>query len=89
MNVEELGDRLFVDPVQSQASAAHPTREMRDAGNVARNCVRGVPALGQVQLERFNVRADRPVSKPVDVLAQRTVNDAHGGLQKWDHQCNW
>ena len=85
--VEELGDRPFVDPVQPQASAACPACEMRDAGQVGSAGGYGVPALREVPLECMHVRADRPVGDPVDANAAGTVNDAHGGLQKWAHQC--
>ena len=87
VTVEELGDRPFVDPVQPQASAARPTREMENAGDIAGERARGVPAFGQVLLERINVRTDRPVREPVDVDAAGTARNAHGGLQKWGHQC--
>lgn len=49
------------------ASAAQPTREMRDAGNIVCDRVFSVPAFGQVLLERINVWPSRPISKTIDV----------------------
>jgi hypothetical protein len=84
--VEELGDGRFVDPVQPKTLAAHPPRKVRDAVHVTGDGVRRVPAVGQVPLER-NVRPELPISKPVEVVATRTMNCAHGGLLKWDRHC--
>ena len=85
--VKEDGDRDFVDPGQRQPPGADPVREVRHLSDVARNGVRGVPALGQVTLERGGVGPDRTGGEPVNLNDARVLSGIHGDLQKWDHQC--
>ncbi|HOY34841.1 MAG TPA: hypothetical protein PLG32_06850 [Piscinibacter sp.] len=65
--VKEDGDRDFVDPGQRQSPRADPAREVRHFSDVAGNGVRGVPALGQVTLERGGVRPDGTSGEPIDL----------------------
>jgi hypothetical protein len=65
--VKEDGDRDFVDPGQRQPPGADPAREVRHLSDVAGNGVRGVPALGQVTLERGGVRPDGTGGEPIDL----------------------
>jgi len=85
--VKEDGDRDFVDPGQRQPPGADPARKVRHLSDVAGNGVRGVPALGQVMLERDGVRPDGTGGEPIDLDDARVLSGIHGDLQKWDHQC--
>jgi len=85
--VKEDGDRDFVDPGQRQPPGADPAREVRHLSEVAGNGVCGVPALGQVTLERGNVRPDGTGEEPIDLDDAQVLSGIHGDLQKWDHQC--
>jgi hypothetical protein len=56
--VKKYGDRDFVDHGQRHTPGACPACEMRDLGQVAGDGVCGVPALGQVTLERSGMWPD-------------------------------
>ena len=85
--VKKYRDRDFVDPGQRHTPGACPAREMRDLGKVAGDSVCGVPALGQVTLERGGVGADGAAREPINFGQVRSLSGIHGGLQKWNHQC--
>ena len=85
--VKKYGDRDFVDPGQRYTPGACPACEVRDLGQVAGDGVCGVPALGQVTLERGGVGADGAGREPVNFGQARSLSGIHGGLQKWSHQC--
>src|SRR3982751_3707598 len=87
MAVEEVGDCHFVDLAQLQALALNPSSEVRDVCQIADNCARRIPALGQVLLERINVRRDRTFDQPAEVDDTNMAIDTHGGLLKWENQC--
>jgi len=82
--VEELGNSALVDASNVQTSAVDPLAEMGDAAHAVGERGRCVPSVGQVLLERINVRRERPSAKPVDP-AERWLDVAQGGLLKWDH----
>lgn len=65
--VKEYGDRDFVDPGQQLLLSACPTRKMPHLSEVTGNGGRGVPALGQVTLERDGVRPDGTGGEPIDL----------------------
>ncbi len=87
MVVKENSDRDFGDPGQGPPPGANPTREVRYLSHVAANRVRGVPAFGQVTLERDGVRPDGTGGQPINFDDTKALSGIHGDLQKWDHQC--
>ena len=64
---KKYGDRNFVDPGQRQTPGADPAREVRHLSDVAGYGMRGVPALGQVTLERDGVRPDGTGGEPINL----------------------
>lgn len=81
--VQELGDDCLVDTLNAQTAAVNPLGEVGNAANAVGEGSRRVAAVGQVLLERINVRRERPLREPVDATESRESDVTHGGLLKW------
>ena len=73
--------------VVGPAPPTDPAREVRYLSDVAGNGVRGVPALGQVTLERDDVGPDGAGGEPIELNDARVLSGIHGDLRKWVPQC--
>jgi hypothetical protein len=62
---EKLADRDLVDSLDREVGLHHPSRKVRDAGNVVVGSTRRVAALSQVLDKRINMRGERAAVQEV------------------------
>jgi hypothetical protein len=83
--VQELGDSCLVDTLNSPTAVVNPLGEVSDAAHAVSERRRSVAAVGQVLLERIDVKREGPFGEPIDATESRESDVTHGGLLKWDH----